>query len=211
MRHQVVLNSNGLVRRRVRGNPVLANQGEDGRIYDFDGNVLWEWWHAGVLSSSSIYWHEGRGQIIFGGMYGHHSIEELGYTIPVEFSGQKWPKVVGAITPVFGARIFPNWESPAPSDLTAHTDWYKVLLPLDRAWEYSIFEITLPDQPSLREALVKIVFHTIHEDMTGGGLHWLIDKNGEIVGDTVLSDQFKSAHPDDPEGYLRLGELDVWR
>lgn len=122
---------------------VVIHEGVSGspnavRVYDFAGKVLFEAWHFGHIARTR-WWSNESLLVCVADRHGIKDIEQHGYVNP-----PPWPRVVFAIRPMRGERVF-AWlnERAWPEEWRSGVDfggtlaWYKVLSP--RGWTAAPF------------------------------------------------------------------------
>ncbi|MDY7108595.1 MAG: protein kinase, partial [Planctomycetota bacterium] len=156
------------------------------RVYDFHGEVLYEFWHDGCISR--CYWMDAAKVLVMQGCNSEASWAERGY--PEITSGHD-PKVVLGIGPQRG-EISKAW--PRPNGFA----WYHYLLPPTAADKLQPDQYALTAPPVQYDAGAYVQLHMEHQlEPSAAGIAWVLDQEGHVVGRPVATNAWL-AHPEIP-------------
>jgi len=156
------------------------------RIYDLRGDVLYEIWHDGPVSS--CYWMRDAKQLVFTGANAEVDWEDRGY--PGLERPHPW--VIFAIRPRYGERVHALLRT-EPGDAPCDPVWYKCLWPPEwTARERTFFDLRQVTRPIKADPGRAVALELCWDG--GGGFGFEVDEHGEeIPGTRIISDDYRRA------------------
>ena len=169
------------------------------RIYDLEGELLFQLWQDGGVNSS--YWMSDAKLLVFSGLDARAYWDERGFP---EVQAAH-PSVVFGVKPRAGY-IAHEWIAPTGPD-DEIVSWYKCILPPEASDFFGLRILSRPlasDDPGRHVRL-----HLPIREMDGAGINWLIDEHGKEVPDVrVLTDRYKRSMDQlPPPKKFYLGDL----
>ena len=170
------------------------------RIYDLEGELLYQVWHDGTVTPGS--WLREEGLMILAGDNKEATWPERGVD-----DVQGYPTVVFALRPRVG-HIIRSWMPTSPPfDESSTVVWYKCLLPPNQARLFEGPFIEPPFEIDNDQRGVRLSIR-LSSDREASVISWLIDSTGSLVTDSASpGDMYRlnDAAPD--PGIFYLGDL----
>ncbi len=170
------------------------------RVYSADGAVLFEAWHWG--SASETLWVPQERLIVLSGCNNEHPLEAYG----IPGTDLRWPRVVFAVRPRFGARQ--GWVNPRLARPGEAAAWYRCILPLEAG--SLIAPATRPPlllaNAAEHPARVLFTISALESDAPGASLTFVLDAEGSTLSPQP-SDGWKQRDHPLRRMDLRLGGL----
>lgn len=173
------------------------------RVWDLDGNILYEAWHTGSLTE--LYWMEDARLLVLHGIDNTRSWKDAGAPGVLNQN----PTIYFGIRLSQGARLGVI-NGPHP-DTAAQVAWYRYRLPPESSDLLST-KFKLPNNPARRGSLVIVNHELLPAALvgappgSGGGFWWELDAEGQVVFAGV-SDNLGHARPDLDFTSFRLGDF----
>jgi hypothetical protein len=172
------------------------------RIYDLNGDLLYQLWHDGDLHPPL--WMPGRRMLLLGGRNQRARWHERG-----QGEYRSYPLILFAVRPAVG-RISNSWVSPTATGADETLVWYQCFLPAagsDRFQDPSL----LPPMPGDDPAGV-LRFRLRLGRNPQATVSWLVDDRGNIMPETWIADDTYNPeraqdNPAPDPAIFRLGSL----
>ncbi len=162
------------------------------RVYNLNGEVLYEAWHIGFIAQA--YWWEEAGLLVgVGDRHGLGDVRRFGFENP-----PPWPKVVFALRPklnsIVGWLNERDWPKEWGNDGLAEDTliWYRSVQLPDDEREFNFKHISAGAPRALGDATVLITYSFTCETGEDASLQLRVDERGNLKGVTV-SDVYRKA------------------
>jgi hypothetical protein len=174
------------------------------RVYDLAGQVLFEIWHDGNLTSA--HWMSESSLLVATGVNSELRWDQRGQPLS---TADCHPLIILAARPVYGQRIRRPIQ-PTFGSMPDAVVWYRCLLPYElhaRLFGGDAVTAELTNQGAVMPGRhVRLDLRRTQEQLPSELVSLIVDDQGRIV-DRIADDLYKAAHHGFDLGSLRLGDL----